>query len=232
MSGDCLVSSSQNKWKQRHTTHIHTEYLRRIRKNGTYESANDTQTESVVDYIQDIQHTYFFPNTERLPKTVSVNSHCESGEKRNIKQKKFTKRKLERLFVHTRDINSKWKRILLSVFSLVFCLQSVCERVKFAKIGSQSGKFGDSDDGKFIEIETDMDSQSTMQQQQQSSAEEPPSGNESMAEIEKQKLYYLERIAKEQEKTNNRLHSIIENQKQEQRNADRMIGTINGNQLA
>lgn len=98
--------------------------------------------------------------------------------------------------------------------------------MKFAKIGSQSGKFGDSDDGKFIEIETDMDSQSTMQQQQQSSAEEPPSGIESMAELEKQKLYYLEKIAKEQEKTNNRLHSIIENQKQEQRNADRMIGTI------
>lgn len=44
-----------------------------------------------------------------------------------------------------------------------------------------------------------------------------------MAEIEKQKLYYLEKIAKEQEKTNNRLHSIIENQKQEFRNHDRMI---------
>lgn len=94
----------------------------------------------------------------------------------------------------------------------------------FATIGSQSGKFGVSDEGKFEEIETDMDSQSTaLQQQQQSSGDEPPSGIDTMAEIEKQKLYYLEKIAKEQEKTNNRLHSIIENQKQEFRNHDRMI---------
>lgn len=74
-----------------------------------------------------------------------------------------------------------------------------------------------------------MDSQSALQQQQQSSGEDnvPSSGvaghDAAMAEMEKRKLYYLEKIAKEQEKTNNRLHSIIENQKQESRNHDRMI---------
>lgn len=96
-------------------------------------------------------------------------------------------------------------------------------KVNFAKIGSQSGKFGESDEGKFEEIVSDMESQAPLQQQQQPSAEEPTSGIETMAEIEKQKLFYLEKIAKEQEKTNNRLHSIIENQKQEFRNHDRMI---------
>lgn len=68
-----------------------------------------------------------------------------------------------------------------------------------------------------------MDSQQTTQQQQHQSGDESPCGNEMLAEIEKQKIYYLEKIAKEQEKTNNRLHSIIENQKQEFRNQDRMI---------
>lgn len=95
--------------------------------------------------------------------------------------------------------------------------------MNFAKIGSQSGKFGESDVGKFEEIVSDMESQAPLQQQQQTSAEEPTSGTETMAEIEKQKLFYLEKIVKEQEKTNNRLHSIIENQKQEFRNHDRMI---------
>lgn len=67
-----------------------------------------------------------------------------------------------------------------------------------------------------------MDSQQTSQQQQQQPLGST-CGNELLAEIEKQKLYYLEKIAKEQEKTNSRLHSIIENQKQEFRNHDRMI---------
>lgn len=66
-----------------------------------------------------------------------------------------------------------------------------------------------------------MDSQQASQQQQP--LDSSSSSSELLAEIEKQKLYYLEKIAKEQEKTNNRLHSIIENQKQECRNHDRMI---------
>lgn len=44
-----------------------------------------------------------------------------------------------------------------------------------------------------------------------------------MAEIERKKLYYLERILKEQEKTNIRLHTILESQKQNFHNHDRMI---------
>lgn len=60
-------------------------------------------------------------------------------------------------------------------------------------------------------------------QPQSASGETSPVGSDLVAEIEKQKLYYLEKIAKEQEKTNNRLHAIIENQKQEFRNQDRMI---------
>lgn len=67
-----------------------------------------------------------------------------------------------------------------------------------------------------------MDSQQASQQQQQP-LDSSSCGSELLTEIEKQKLYYLEKIAKEQEKTNNRLHSIIENQKQECRNQDRMI---------
>lgn len=53
--------------------------------------------------------------------------------------------------------------------------------------------------------------------------EESCSGGESFAELERRKLFYLERIVKEQEKTNIRLHAIIENQKQESRNHERMI---------
>lgn len=63
----------------------------------------------------------------------------------------------------------------------------------------------------------------TSQQPQQQGREESSSGGDMTTEIERQKLYYLERIVKEQEKTNTRLHSIIENQKQEFRNHDRMI---------
>lgn len=47
-----------------------------------------------------------------------------------------------------------------------------------------------------------------------------------MADIERKKLYCLERILKEQEKTNIRLHSIVENQKQEFCNHDRMIDLL------
>lgn len=70
-----------------------------------------------------------------------------------------------------------------------------------------------------------MESQHISQQtpQQQTSEESSCGSNELLTEIERQKLFYLEKIAKEQEKTNNRLHSIIENQKQEFRNHDRMI---------
>lgn len=47
-----------------------------------------------------------------------------------------------------------------------------------------------------------------------------------IAEIERKKLYYLERMIKEQEKANIRLLSIIENQNQEFRNHDRMIDLL------
>lgn len=70
-----------------------------------------------------------------------------------------------------------------------------------------------------------MDPQTSQQSMQQSS-EESSCGGDMLAEIERQKLYYLERIVKEQEKTNTRLHSIIENQKQEFRNHDRMIDLL------
>lgn len=48
----------------------------------------------------------------------------------------------------------------------------------------------------------------------QSSQKASKSGDE-LADIERKKLYYMERILKEQEKTNIRLHSILENQKQD-----------------
>lgn len=70
-----------------------------------------------------------------------------------------------------------------------------------------------------------MDPQTSQQTLQQGSQESSCSGD-MMTEIERQKLYYLERIVKEQEKTNTRLHSIIENQKQEFRNHDRMIDLL------
>lgn len=67
-----------------------------------------------------------------------------------------------------------------------------------------------------------MDPQTSSQQPLQQGSEES-CGNDMLTDIERQKLYFLERIIKEQEKTNSRLHSIIENQKQEFRNHDRMI---------
>lgn len=72
-----------------------------------------------------------------------------------------------------------------------------------------------------------MDPQTSSRQRplQIQGSEESSCGND-MTEIERQKLYYLERIVKEQEKTNMRLHSIIENQKQEFRNHDRMIDLL------
>lgn len=71
-----------------------------------------------------------------------------------------------------------------------------------------------------------MDPQtSTAQTSFQSCSEESSFGSD-MAEMERQKLYYLERMVKEQEKTNSRLHSIIENQKQQFRNHDRMIDLL------
>lgn len=114
---------------------------------------------------------------------------------------------------------------------------------KLAKIGSRTGKFPVSDDAEFEDIETDnMDAQSLQQQHnkqmqhqqqqqqqlsqqlsQQQSPEEPLSAADAVIEMKKQKLYCLQKIAKELEKTNNRLHVIIENQKQESRNHDRMI---------
>lgn len=72
-----------------------------------------------------------------------------------------------------------------------------------------------------------MDPQtSSSQRPLQMGSEESSRGNDMLTEIERQKLYYLERIVKEQEKTNLRLHSIIENQKQEFRNHDRMIDLL------
>lgn len=70
-----------------------------------------------------------------------------------------------------------------------------------------------------------MDQQSISQHQQNKElSDEACSGTgDPMAEIERKKLFYLERILKEQEKTNLRLHSIFENQKHECRNQDRMI---------
>lgn len=74
-----------------------------------------------------------------------------------------------------------------------------------------------------------MDQQLMSQQHQPNKhfSEESCSGaGNPMAEIERKKLYYLDRIVKEQEKTNMRLHSLIENQKQEFRNHDRMIDLL------
>lgn len=71
-----------------------------------------------------------------------------------------------------------------------------------------------------------MDPQTSSHQPLQQCSEESSCGNDMMAEIERQKLFLLERIIKEQEKTNTRLHSIIENQKQEFRNHDRMIDLL------
>lgn len=70
-----------------------------------------------------------------------------------------------------------------------------------------------------------MDPQTSSQQQSYQQGSEESSCDD-MAEIERRKLYFLERIVKEQEKTNTRLHSIIENQKQEFRNHDRMIDLL------
>ncbi len=78
-----------------------------------------------------------------------------------------------------------------------------------------------------------MDSKSQPMQEQQSS-ENSECGSD---EIECRKLNYLERIAKQQEKThelqlqmlnsmektNNRLHMIVENQRLERENNDRMV---------
>lgn len=127
MSGDCLVSSSQNKWKQRHI-YTYTNRVRRIRKNGTHESANDTQAKSVVDYIQDIQHTHFPLSPSVYLKRFQWTHTLWKWIKAKYQKEKITKRKLERSFVHTRDINSKWKRNWLSVFPLIFvCYQLVNE---------------------------------------------------------------------------------------------------------
>lgn len=72
------------------------------------------------------------------------------------------------------------------------------------------------------------------QPNEQQSNENPECGNN---EFERQKLNYLEKIAKQQEKsheihlqmlssmekTNNRLHLIVENQRLERQNNDRMV---------
>lgn len=68
-----------------------------------------------------------------------------------------------------------------------------------------------------------MDPQTSHCSLQTTGSDELSRGGDVSAEIERRKLYYLERILKEQEKTNTRLHSIIENQKQEFNNHDRMI---------
>lgn len=47
------------------------------------------------------------------------------------------------------------------------------------------------------------------------SSQRPSRSSDELVEIERKKLYYMERIIKEQEKTNLRLHSILENQKQD-----------------
>lgn len=47
------------------------------------------------------------------------------------------------------------------------------------------------------------------------SSERTSKASDELTEIERKKLYYLERILKEQEKTNTRLHLILENQKQD-----------------
>lgn len=68
-----------------------------------------------------------------------------------------------------------------------------------------------------------MDPQTSSHLSLQKSSGELSCSNDVLAEIERKKLFYLERILKEQEKTNTRLHSILENQKQEFHNHDRMI---------
>lgn len=56
-----------------------------------------------------------------------------------------------------------------------------------------------------------MDPQTSSHQSSQRSSRT----SDELTEIERKKLYYLERMVKEQEKTNLRLHSILENQKQD-----------------
>lgn len=69
-------------------------------------------------------------------------------------------------------------------------------------------------------------SMSQHQPNKQLSDESCSGTDDPMVAIEREKLYYLERILREQEKTNMRLHSICENQKQEVRNHDRMIDLL------
>lgn len=68
-----------------------------------------------------------------------------------------------------------------------------------------------------------MDPQTSSHLSLQKSSDEHSCSSDLIAEFERKKLYCLERILKEQEKANTRLHSIIENQKQEFHNHDRMI---------
>lgn len=71
-----------------------------------------------------------------------------------------------------------------------------------------------------------MEHTSQQHTQQRTSEESVCSRNDSLADIERQKLFFLERMVKEQEKTNTRLNSIIEHQKQAFRNHDRMIDLL------
>lgn len=67
---------------------------------------------------------------------------------------------------------------------------------------------------------------SSHQSKEQASEESLHRCSNAEIDIELQKLDYLERIFKEQEKTNRRLQSMIENQKLEFRNHDRMIDLL------
>lgn len=71
----------------------------------------------------------------------------------------------------------------------------------------------------FEDSKVKTDSESQKIQEGQPEDDSSSEGNE----LNVKKLYsYLERIAKEQEKTNKRLQSIIENQRQERLNNDRI----------
>lgn len=58
------------------------------------------------------------------------------------------------------------------------------------------------------------------------SEESPSSHSGSMVDIERQKLFLLERMIKEQEKTNSRLALIVQNQKTESSSHERMIDLL------
>lgn len=76
------------------------------------------------------------------------------------------------------------------------------------------------------EKKTTDNMENTSQNMERTNEESSTSQTDMMVDIERQKLSLLERMVKEQEKTNNRLSLIFENQKVELRNHDQMIDLL------